>query len=160
MSDKSARHRLPLATSSVVAPSPSFLRRIIGEPLSAKTAQGWPELEKSWAGRQIEMPNESAKVTNIGEMGMLSKLRYPNAYAATGPFGTVKLNRELIDREKADIDDVLVHELAHVGQGPMGFVNQLFGSAKPENDAINREAFRKVRKTDINLNAPRVPRIK
>jgi hypothetical protein len=119
--------------------------------MSESTAKEWPALEASMAGRQNEMPVESAKLGRVMPMGMLSKLMYPDAYAVTGPLGTVAMNRELIEKDKQNIDDVLAHELAHVGQGKMGFMRKFYEPDKVENEAIDREALRNVRREDINL---------
>jgi len=132
-------------------PSPGLLRRLLGDPISESTSTRWPALAKAWGGRQIEMPRESAKVTNIGEMGPFTKWRNPEAYAVTGPFGTMRFNRELIEKNKQDLNDVMVHELAHVGQGPLGYLKGIFDPNAQELEPITREAMRKVRKTDISL---------
>lgn len=134
-----------------INPSPSLLRKILGNPVSEGLGNQWPELRQSFAGRELEMPRESAKVTNIGMMGPFSRWMNPDAYAVTGPFGTVRLNRALIDKDKQNIDDVLVHELAHVGQGKKGFLRQMYNPSAVENEAINKEAMRNVRRTDIEL---------
>lgn len=144
------------------APQRSLLRRIFGEPLSQNTAKQWPELEKQWAGRQIEMPNEEGKVTSLGTMNMFDKFRYPDTFGVTGPFGGIKLNRELIEKENADVGDILVHEMTHAGQGSGGFLKRLVNPKlgnELENQAINKEALRKVRKHDIELR-PEQPVIK
>jgi hypothetical protein len=132
-------------------PSTSILQRVFGGPMSESTAKEWPALEASMAGRQNEMPVESAKLGRVMPMGMLSKLMYPDAYAVTGPMGTVAMNRELIEKDKQNIDDVLAHELTHVGQGKMGFMRKFYEPDKVENEAIDREALRNVRREDINL---------
>lgn len=142
-------------------PSTSILQRVFGGPMSESAAKAWPALEASVAGRQVEMPNESAKVGRVMPMGMLSKLMYPDAYAVTGPMGTIAMNRELIEKDKQNIDDVLAHELAHVGQGKMGFLRKFYEPNKVEDEAVNREALRNVRREDIPLrsNGPIDPTI-
>ena len=132
-------------------PSISILQRVFGGPMSESTAKEWPALEASMAGRQNEMPVESAKLGRVMPMGMLSKLMYPDAYAVTGPLGTVAMNRELIEKDKQNIDDVLTHELAHVGQGGSGFMRKFYEPNKVEDEAVNREALRNVRREDIRL---------
>lgn len=132
-------------------PSTSILQRVFGGPMSESTAREWPALEASLAGRQNEMPNETAKLGRVMPMGMLSKMMYPDAYAVTGPMGTVAMNRELIEKDKQNIDDVLAHELAHVGQGKMGFLRKFYEPNAVENEAIDREALRNVRREDIRL---------
>lgn len=136
-----------------IGPSPTLMRRIFGGPISKSTAKEWPELEATFAGREIEMPSEAAKVNRIIEMGPLTRWMNPDAYAITGPFGTVALNREMIEKEKQDLPDVLVHELAHIGQGKKGFLRKFLNPSDVESEAINREVFRKVRRSDIELKA-------
>lgn len=142
-------------------PTLSLLQRVFGGPMSESTAKEWPALEASMAGRQNEMPVESAKLGRVMPMGFLSKMMYPDAYAVTGPMGTVAMNRELIEKDKQNIDDVLSHELAHVGQGKMGFLRKFYEPNKVENEAIDREALRNVRREDIPLpnNGPVDPTI-
>lgn len=132
---------------------PSLLRRIFGD---AHIPNNWPELQKQWAGREIEYPEDAAKVNSISEMGPFSKWRYPDAYAVTGPLGNIYLNRKLIEKDKQDLSSVLSHELKHVGQGFGGFLRQMY-DPNVENEAINREAMRPVRK-DIHLPAERKKR--
>jgi hypothetical protein len=127
------------------------MQKILGGPMSDSTARDWPALQQSMAGRQVEMPNESAKMGHVMPMGPISKMMYPDAYGVTGPLGTVSLNRELIERDNQNLDDVLSHELHHVGQGPMGLLRQMYGDPNVENSAINREAMRNVRREDIPL---------
>ncbi len=130
---------------------PSLLRRIFGDPISEKTTQEWPELAASWAGRQVERPDLEGNVTSIKPMGMWNKWRYPDAYAVTNPLGGIQLNRELIDKEKSNIGDILVHEMTHANQGAGGFLRKFYNPSKDEDAAINAESLRKVRKTDIHL---------
>lgn len=132
-------------------PSVSLIQRLLGGPMSESTAREWPALQQSMAGRQIEMPNESAQMARVMPMGRFTKMMNPEAYGATGPLGTIALNRELIERDGQNIDDVLSHELHHVGQGPMGLLRQIYGDPNVENSAINREAMRNVRREDIPL---------
>lgn len=142
-------------------PTLSILQRIFGGPMSESTAKEWPALEASMAGRQNEMPVESAKMGRVMPMGRLSKMMYPDAYAVTGPMGTIAMNRELIEKDKQNIDDVLTHELAHVGQGKKGFLRKFYEPNKVEDEAVNREALRNVRREDIRLpdNGPVDPTI-
>ena len=132
-----------------IGPSPSLIQRLFGGPIN--TVKDWPQLQQSLAGRQIEMPNEAAKLNMISEMGPLSRMRHPDAYAVTGPFGNIALNRKLIETDKQNLDDVMVHELTHVGQGKKGFLGKFINPSKIENDAIDREATRNVRRGDIYL---------
>lgn len=129
----------------------SLLRRLFGEPLSEKTGEKWPQLAKSWMGRQVERPDLEGAVTSVGKMGMFNKWRYPDAYAVTNPFGGIQLNRELIEKEKQDVDDILIHEMTHANQGAGGFLRKFYNPSKDEDEAVNAESLRKVRKTDIPL---------
>lgn len=139
---------MPKKNEKILNPNPSLIRRILGNPVQDKN---WPELEASFAGREIEMPAEANKVNRIINMGPFSRWRNPDAYAVTGPFGTIALNRKLIEKDNQNLDDVLVHELAHVGQGKSGFLRKFFNSSDIEQEAINREALRNVRREDIPL---------
>lgn len=130
---------------------PGLLRKIFGDPLSSSTAQEWPELQKAWAGRQIERPDLERNVTSVKPMGFFNKWRYPDAYAVTNPMGGIQLNRDLIEKEGSDINDILIHEMTHAGQGMGGFLRKFYNPSKDEDTAVNAEALRKVRKTDIPL---------
>lgn len=123
--------------------------------MSDKTAKDWPELENAVAGRQIEMPNESAKVNRIMEMGPIFKYFHPDAYAVTGPMGTISMNKQLIKNDKQDVNDVLAHELTHVGQGKSGFLRKFYEPNAVEDEAVNRESMRNVQKGDIFLHPER-----
>lgn len=151
---------LPLNTPGIAAPSPGLLRRLIGDPLSQGTANKWPELRQAWAGMQSQYPRDANKVSHIGEMGPLSKMIHGDADAITGPFGSIKLNRDIIAKNGQNVNDVLAHELTHVGQGPMAFIRKMFGDPTVESDAVDREALRNRRTGNIDLRAPYVPRIK
>lgn len=133
------------------APKPSLLRRIFGDPISAATDRAWPELRGAFAGRQIERPDLEGNVTSVKPMGFFNKWRYPDAYAVTNPFGGIQLNRELIEKDKQDLNDVLIHEMTHAGQGAKGFLRKFYNPNPDEYAAINAEALRKVRKGDIPL---------
>jgi hypothetical protein len=129
------------------------LRRLFGDPISSRTDKSWPELRAAWSGRQIERPDLEGSVTSVAPMGIFNRFRYPDAYAVTGPFGGIQLNRELIDKDKQDINDILIHEMTHANQGGGGFLRKLLTGSmnQDEREAINAEAMRKVRKTDIPL---------
>jgi hypothetical protein len=129
---------------------PGFIRRILGNPVSDRLGQKWPELQREFVKREFDMPREANKTNKIMEMGPIFKWMNPDAYAVTGPFGTVSLNRQLIERDKQNLGDVLTHELAHIGQGKKGFLRQIYEPSQVENEAINREAMR-YRPRDIIL---------
>ncbi len=93
---------------------------------------------------------------NISEMGPLSKLMYKRfgADAVTGPFGSIYYNPEQMQINQSNIADVIPHEMTHVGQGPLAYLQSMFSPTarqKFENQAINYESMRPYRKTDINL---------
>ncbi len=135
-----------------VVPQEGFIPRLMGGVMSDRMANKYPEVEKSFAGRSIEFPENAAKVNRIGEMGWLKRKITGDAYGSTSPLGTIELNMDAIRRDKQNLDDVLAHEMAHAGQGVTGFLKSLY-STEPEDKAINAEVFRKVRKTDIPLQA-------
>lgn len=140
-----------------------LLRRLLlGEDKLPQNLQDkWPELAKQWAGRQVERPDLAAKVGGISEMGLFSKWMNPDAYGSTSPFGHISLNRDLIEKDKQDLGDVLIHEMTHVGQGQKGFLRKYYEPNKVENEAVNAEGLRKVRKTDIPLRGNKIdPSIK
>ena len=132
-------------------PNQSLLRRLFGDPISTSTDKAWPELRGAFAGRQIERPDLEGNVTSVRPMGMFNKWRYPDAYAVTNPFGGIQLNKDLIKSEKQDLNDVLIHEMTHAGQGMGGFLRKFYNPNPDEYAAINAESMRKVRKGDIEL---------
>lgn len=137
---KKEQQSVPIPTG----PRPSLLRRILG-PMSGSMQQEWPELDTTFQKMERQFPNEAAKARLIN-MGPLQRMRTPDAYAATGPLGTIALNRELIEKEKQSLEDVLSHELAHVGQGGMGFIRAIANPEGVEREAINKEAMRPLSK--------------
>lgn len=141
---KKEQQQVPVSTG----PRPSLIRRILG---SGADSQNWPELENEFARMERQFPNEAAKARII-PMGPLQRMRTPDAYAATGPLGTIALNRDLIEKEKQNLGDVLSHELAHVGQGGGGFLRGMYDLQSVENEAVNKEAMRVMpKKRDIYL---------
>ena len=133
----------------------SLIRRVFGDPVSDATEQSMPGVRAAWTGRQIERPDLEGSVNSIKPMGIINRWRYPDAYAVTSPFGGIQLNKALIDKDKQDINDVLIHEMAHAKQGGGGFLRKLYNPDPVEHEAINAEALRKVRKTDIPLRSPK-----
>lgn len=144
-------------------PKLGLLRRIFGDPISQSTEQEWPELRKSWAGREVEMPDESNATTGVRPMNFLERYYFgPQTQAATYPWGTIALNRENIDKNKVNLDSLLVHELTHIGQGKKEGIWGAYtkGGSKDmpdyEQEAYDAEnnRYKKVRTTDINLPTP------
>lgn len=134
---------------------PSFLRRLLDmvgvDNLGQSYKESWPELQKQWTNMEMEFPNETQKVPRVHEAGPIFKFFNPDAYAVTGPFGNIALNRDLIEKEGQNLDSVLAHELGHVEQGKKGYLRQFYDRDKLEEEAINKEAFRKRRTRDIHL---------
>lgn len=148
-----------------VKPSPSIIQKLLGRVMSSSTEKSWPELSTEWASRQINMPNETAATNRVMEMDPISKYMYPDAYAVTGPLGTIGLNRKLIEQDKQNLGDVLTHELTHVAQGKReGLFKHVKNIVTADKDYVSRpyekEAFdaeqnRKVIRNDIQLPAPK-----
>jgi hypothetical protein len=151
-----------------VIPNISTLKKLYQErtdPLPEKRAEDWPELAKSWAGRQYEMPNESKGVNNLRPMNMLERMYYgPTVNAATYPGGSIALNRQNIEKNKINMDNLLVHELTHIGQGQRGGIMKSYAEGGSmdmppyEREAYDAENNRmnNVRTTDIELKPPRM----
>ena len=146
--------------------STSLLRKVFGDPLSQRNAEQWPELATSWAGRQVEMPNEAAKVNKLRPMNFIEKAILPGAAGVTWPWGTIALNQNEIKNNGLDLGDTLAHEVKHASQNTVGgFLKKLYNAPsdmmKPyheksqEKEAFNYEYNRPVRRYDINLNSPR-----
>lgn len=110
-----------------------------------------PAIAKSWAGRQIEFPENAKSVISVKPMSMFRKMISNNPYGYTSPLGQISINNDQILADNQNLDDVMAHEMKHANQGIGGFLRQTFGSREPENSAINTEALRKVRNTDIAL---------
>lgn len=108
-------------------PSPSLTRRMLGGPISESVQNEWPELAKAWADQELRMPRETTLTNRIRPMNRLEKFLSGNqGQAVTYPLTrTIKVNRDVVTQDK-NLEDVLVHELTHVGQKPRG----LFGMAK------------------------------
>lgn len=132
----------------------------------SKVKGNWPQLEQSFAGREIEMPKETEATSSVRPMNWYEKnFAAPDADAITWPWGTIALNKDLIEKNKANLDDVLVHELTHVGQNKKGMLDYLKGlyrsatssyEADPrEQEAFAAEANRRVRRGDISLDKPK-----
>ena len=147
-------------------PKPSLFRRIFGvKPLSDRDAADWPELAKQWSGREIERPYDTAKTNSVRPMNMIERAILPGAAGVTWPWGSIGLNRKVIEDNGLDLGDTLVHELAHVGQGGGGglmrkLVNAPADIMRPyheksyEKEAFDAEHNRPVRHFDINLPNP------
>jgi hypothetical protein len=128
------------------------MRRLMGGVMSDSTAQNWPALSQEVANAEINMPAESQATNRVFEMGPISRTLYPDTYAMTGPLGTIGFNRQLIEQDKQNLGDVVTHELTHVGQGMRGFNRYIPGGRQElENEAVNAEAMRPIRREDVYL---------
>lgn len=148
---------------AMTSPSPHIMQRIFGDPLSQSNADKWPALASSWAGRQTEMPNEAKGVGKLKPMNFIERAIYgPNSQAVTYPWGTIAVNRENVERNKIDLNSLLVHELTHIGQGQKEGIMNMFsrGGSKDmpdyEQEAYDAEnnRYKKVRTTNIALPSP------
>jgi len=148
------------------SPKVGLWRRMFGEPLSEANAAAWPELEQEWHGREIEMPTEAAGVNSVRPMNFLEKYFFPKNYAQQYPWGTIALNRDLMNQDKIDLGDTLVHELTHVGQDQKtGFLGRSLNNARNMNkdyldrpeelEAFGAEMKRPVLRNDIFLKSKR-----
>lgn len=129
----------------------SILRRIFGDPVSDNTEKEMPGMKAAWMGRQAERPDLEGNVSSIRPMSLFNKWMYPDAYAKTSPFGGIQIDRDRILADGQDMNDVLIHEMTHANQGMGGFFRKYYNPSQDENAAIDAEAMRKVRKTDIPL---------
>lgn len=125
----------------------------MGGVMSDSTAKNWPQLESEIADAEINMPNESQATNRVFEMGPVTRTLYPDAYAMTGPLGTIGFNRGLIEQDKQNLGDVVTHELTHIGQGKQAFYKKYLpgGLSALENEAVNKEAMRPIRRDDVYL---------
>lgn len=148
--------------SNRISPSPSLLRRLLGGPISERVQENWPELANKWALMESsEMPHEAAATNRVRSMNFIEKYLEPRADAITWPWGTIALNKELIGKNKADIGDILAHELTHVGQRKKSGLMKHWAEtitapkeylARPhEQEALEAETRRPVRHGDIRL---------
>jgi hypothetical protein len=135
-----------------INPSPGLFRRLMGgRVMSDSLSQQWPELQKEFVNREFDMPQEAAKTNRLMQMGPIMRWLHPDAYAVTGPLGTVALNRNLIEKEGQHLGDVLTHELTHVGQGRRGFLKNFYNPTEVEREAIDKEAMMKKDRRDVYL---------
>ena len=139
----------------------SLIRKIFGgDALSESNSEQWPQLAASWAGRQHEMPDEVQGVSNLRPMNIFERYFFgPTVNAATYPWGSIALNRENIEKNKVNMDNLLVHELTHVGQGQReGIAKSMITGGSMDMPDYEAEAYdaennryKKNRLTDIKL---------
>lgn len=129
------------------------MRRLFGGVMSNSTEKDWPQLAQEMNDAEISMPSEALATNRVTEMGPVSRFLHPDAYAVTSPFGTIAFNRALIEKDKQNLGDVVTHELTHIGQGKSAFLKKYVpgGLDKLEQEAVNREAMRPVRRNDVYL---------
>jgi hypothetical protein len=120
----------------------------MGGVMSDSTAKEWPALSREVANAEINMPAESQATNRVMEMGPLFKYFHPDVYGVAGPLNTIALNRQLIEKDNQDVGDVITHELTHVGQGSSKYFRK---TQDLENEAVNKEAMRPIRRNDIYL---------
>ncbi len=129
-------------------PSPSIIRRLLNSGAVSERTQGqYPELGAAWANMERTMPRETAATHRIAPMGSLGKLLYGNAYAVANPLTrTIGVNRELIAKDKQNLEDILTHELTHIHQKPsiVSGLKKLYTA--PENQPEEIEALEAERK--------------
>jgi len=150
----------------VTTQRPGLLRRLFGgSTLSSGNAKNWPELEKAWAGREIEMPSEAVATNKVRPMNFIERSIYgPTVNAATYPWGSIVLNRPAIEKNQVDLPSLLVHELTHIGQGMKegiwGAYNKGGSKDMPdyEQQAYDAEnnRYKRVRTQDIALPTPKI----
>lgn len=145
------------------APTPGLLRRIFGGPISESTQEEWPELASAWAQQEFAMPSETTWTNRVRPFNFIEKWLNPQADAIQWPWGTIAINKPLVERDKQDLGDVLTHELTHVGQTKRGgwgdFISRMREKDIPyyrrpsEMAAFEAEKKRK-KPTDIHLPPP------
>lgn len=124
------------------APSPGILRRIFGGPISESVQNEYPELAKAWAHQEFTMPQETTMTNRVSPMGPLGRFLSGGAYAAANPIlGTISLNRQLIERDQQNLEDILTHELTHIRQKPSLMAGFRKYYTPPENVPEEQEAL-------------------
>lgn len=108
-----------------------------------------------------EMPKEAAGAS-LAPMNLLERFLLPDdAVAVTWPWGRIAYDQAGIEASGERMDDILAHELTHVGQNQRegllrSFLGPLFESRdyldRPhELEAFRTEGRRKARRRDIQL---------
>jgi hypothetical protein len=121
-------------------PSISWLRKILGGPISESTQEEWPELAKEWASAEVNMPRETSQVDRVGPMGSIERKLTKDATGRTN-LGRISINRQAVT-EDDNLRDTLVHELTHAGQKPRGLVEYMKSIMTPyEQRPEEQEAF-------------------
>jgi hypothetical protein len=158
MSEKNEKTKKPVNTASVVptisAPSQGWKQKLFGPAMSDQSIDQNPEIAKSFAGRSVEFPEAAKNTMSVKPMSTLRKMLSGNAYGFTSPLGQISINLDQIRADQQNIDDVMAHEMEHANQGIGGYIRNMFGIGNDEEKAINKEAMRNVRRTDIPLRPP------
>lgn len=149
----------PTAPAKISAgPSQGLMRRIFGGPMSESLQTEWPELAKEWATQEMRMPFETSQTPRVRPMNWFEKFALPKAQAVTLPWGTIGLNRDMIEQGSGNLGDILVHELTHVGQPTdLGLeFRRMIGAVpayldRPEEKEAWAAEAKRYRPRDINL---------
>ena len=123
-----------------VDPSPSFMRRMMGSPVTEATEKDWPELANEWASAEVNMPKETSMVNRVGPMGPVERFLTGNATGRSN-LGNISINRQNVTEDN-NLRDTLVHELTHVGQPSRGLVQYMKDIFTPyEERPVEKEAL-------------------
>lgn len=130
------------------------------------TDKTWPAFERAIPALSPAMPAETASMANrtIRPMNALEEaLMGQEALAITHPNGTIAYNRAAAERAGTNPDELMAHELTHVGQinkrGLLGQLAAMLTQTQPymerpdERAAYDAEAKVGRRTRDINLPA-------
>jgi hypothetical protein len=98
---------------------------MMGGNISESVQKEWPELAKEWASAEVNMPEETSKVSRVGPMGWVES-HLPKIGDASGRsnFGRISINRQAVTEDN-NLKETLQHELTHVGQKPKTLVEHL-----------------------------------
>lgn len=158
MSQQNEKKKQQVSQAAIIsAPSPGWKSRIFGAPMSDASIEANPEIAKSFSGRSVEFPEAAKNVMSVKPMSTFRKMISGNPYGYTSPLGQISINLDQIRADQQNIDDVMAHEMEHANQGVMGYFRNILGIGNDEERAINKEALRNVRRTDIplrNITAP------
>ena len=133
------------------------------QPSSAKSMPR-DDYQSKLATAQIQMPRESAGA-KVQPMNAMERFLLPeNVAAVTWPWGRIGMHQGRIEGAGLDPGDVMAHELTHIGQqqkeGALRTMlraltsNQEYLARPHEQEALQAEVMRPVRRTDINLPDP------
>ncbi len=121
------------------SPGPTVRRKLMGGSMASpidNQYNNWDALNQEWANMERTMPNESAKLNTIRPMTMDESKS--GAYALKLPMNVIAMNKDLIDKNKANVGDIMTHELTHVGNNDTSFTNWFRNMIGSSNDYMNR----------------------